>query len=51
MVDMPQAGVRADPPMLKALGSAHDVLLGLQASVLRPGTISLGDEARVVRGS
>ena len=51
MVDMPQAGVRADPPVLKALGSAHDVLLGLQASVLRPGTISLGDEARVVRGS
>jgi uncharacterized protein YcbX len=51
MVDMPQAGVPAEPPMLKALGNAHDVLLGLQAHVLRAGTVSLGDDARLVARS
>ena len=48
MVDQPQAGVRADAPVLTALGQAHDVLLGLQAEVLRPGVIAVGDEARLV---
>jgi uncharacterized protein len=51
MVDMPQAGVAAEPPMLKALGNAHEVLLGLQAQVLRAGTLSLGDDARLVTRS
>ncbi len=49
MVDQQQAGVSADPPMLKALGQTHDVLLGLQASVLRPGRIRVGDYARLTR--
>jgi len=48
MVDQPQAGVRADAPVLTALGQAHDVLLGLQAEVLRAGVIAVGDEARLV---
>lgn len=48
MVDLPQAGVTADTPMLKALGRHHDVALGLQADVVRAGTISLGDPARLV---
>ncbi len=51
MVDMPQLGVAAEPPMLTALGRVHDVLLGLQAHVLRPGVISVGDEARLVGGA
>lgn len=50
MVDQPQVDVPADAPMLKALGRAHDVLLGLQAHVIRTGTISLGDEARLTVG-
>jgi len=47
MVDQPQADVPAGPPMLRTLGSIHDVLLGLQAHVVRTGTISLGDTARL----
>jgi uncharacterized protein YcbX len=49
MVDMDQVAVSAEPPMLKALGRAHDVVLGLQATVVRPGVISTGDEARLLR--
>ncbi len=48
MVDQPQVGVRADVPVLTALGRAHDVLLGLQTQVVRPGVIAVGDEARLV---
>jgi len=47
MVDQPQADVLPDPPLLRTLGRTHDVLLGLQANVIRPGTISLGDTARL----
>ncbi len=47
MVDQPQADVPVGPPVLLALGRAHDVLLGLQAHVIRTGTITLGDEARL----
>jgi uncharacterized protein YcbX len=49
MVDRAQAGVAADPPILKTLGRTHDVLLGLQANVLKPGQISVGDDARLIR--
>lgn len=49
MVDLPQAGVAADAPMLQALGRHHDVALGLQADVMRTGTISVGDQARLLR--
>lgn len=47
MVDQPQADVAAGPPALKALGRAHEILLGLQAQVIRPGTVSIGDTARL----
>jgi uncharacterized protein len=45
MIDQPQATVLTGPPVLQALGRSHNVLLGLQAHVIRPGTISLGDQA------
>lgn len=47
MVDQPQVDVPTGPPMLTALGQSHDVLLGLQADVVRPGIVSLGDAARL----
>lgn len=47
MVDQPQAGVPAGAPVLRALGRARGVLLGLQAEVVRPGTLSIGDAARL----
>lgn len=50
MVDQPQAAVTPGPPVLRALGLAHDVLLGLQAEVLRPGTLSVGDVVRLRDG-
>jgi len=49
MVDQLQAGIQAGVPILKAIGSAHDVLLGLQATVLRAGRIHLGAAARLRR--
>ncbi len=51
MVDQPQASIHADVPILKAIGSAHDVLLGLQATVLRAGRIHLGAAARLRRSA
>lgn len=48
MVDQPQADVAAGPPMLRTLGRANGALLGLQASVIRTGVISLGDTARLM---
>lgn len=47
MVDRPQAEVTAGPPILQALGRGHHLLLGLQAEVLRSGSVSLGDQARL----
>jgi len=47
MLDQVQADVPAEPPALKALGRTHDVLLGLQSDVIRPGMISIGDTARL----
>jgi len=47
MVDQSQADVHAEPPVLRALGRTHAVLLGLQAHVIRTGTISIGDPARL----
>ncbi|TDQ04622.1 MOSC domain-containing protein [Labedaea rhizosphaerae] len=44
MVDYP----RGEVPVLRALGRAHDLLLGLKAHVVRPGVISVGDEAMFV---
>lgn len=47
MVDQPQADVPSGAPMLATLGGIHDVQLGPQAQVVRTGTISLGDTARL----
>jgi uncharacterized protein len=49
MVDQPQAAVDDGTPILKAIGAAHDVRLGLQASVLRTGRIVLGAHATLSR--
>lgn len=49
MIDQPQAGVPAEPPVLQVLGREHDVRLGLQARVLQGGTIALGDDALLTR--
>lgn len=49
MVDQPQRDVAAEPGVLRALGRAHDTELGLQAEVLRPGTVRVGDRARLSR--
>jgi uncharacterized protein YcbX len=48
MVDTPQAGVTVERQALQALGRVHDVELGLQASVVRTGTIRVGDAARLL---
>jgi uncharacterized protein YcbX len=48
MVDRAQAGVDVTPPVLTALGRAHDVLLGVMADVVRGGTVRVGDVARLV---
>ncbi len=44
MVDQPQADVPPGPTVLQTLGRAHDVLLGLQAHVIRAGTTALGEQ-------
>ncbi len=48
MVDQPQAGLPAGPPVLRTLGRAHETVLGVQASVTRPGVIALGDTVRLL---
>ena len=48
MVDQPQRDVAAEPGVLRALGRAHDTELGLMAEVLRPGTLRVGDRARLL---
>ena len=47
MVSMAQNGLPHDGRILAELGRSHDVDFGLQASVLRGGTIRTGDAARV----
>ena len=49
MVDLPQTGVAAGPPALTALGRTHELLLGLATDVVRPGTVSVGDTAVLLR--
>jgi MOSC domain-containing protein len=44
MVDHP----RGDVAVLRALGQAHDLLLGLKADVVRPGVLGVGDTAMFV---
>ena len=47
MVEQPQADVLAEPAVLKVLGREHDTVLGLQARVLRTGTVTVGDTVRL----
>lgn len=44
MIDQP----RGEVPVLRALGRAHDLALGLKADVVRPGVICVGDAAMFV---
>jgi uncharacterized protein YcbX len=48
MVDLPQAYVPVGPAVLRALGRAHDTVLGRQAEVLRTGTVRVGDRVRLL---
>jgi uncharacterized protein len=47
MVDMPQPAddLPEAPGLLKLLGQEHEIELGLQASVVQPGRVRLGDRA------
>jgi hypothetical protein len=44
MVDQPQVGVICESPILKALGDAHEVILGVKATVARPGSVTVHDD-------
>lgn len=45
MVDMAQGSLGPDGRILKTLASERDLLLGVKAEVVRPGTVQLGDPA------
>jgi uncharacterized protein YcbX len=45
MVDLPQGPLGRDGRILKTLGKEHQLLLGLKAEVVRPGTVRQGDPA------
>jgi uncharacterized protein YcbX len=47
MVGVAQVGLPARPGMLRAISDHHDLNAGLYASILRPGTISVGDAVTV----
>jgi uncharacterized protein YcbX len=47
MVGVAQVGLPARPGMLRAISDHHDLNAGIYASVVRPGTISLGDVVTV----
>jgi uncharacterized protein len=49
MVDQPQVGVICESPILKALGDAHEVILGVKATVARPGSVTVHDDAYLLR--
>jgi uncharacterized protein YcbX len=50
MVGLPQprADLLPEPRLLKDLGRVHQVIFGLQAEVVRPGIVNLGDVARLL---
>ncbi|KAD4060113.1 MOSC domain-containing protein [Arthrobacter yangruifuii] len=50
MIDQAQAGVEAQPQALKLLGGHHSTEFGLQAHVLRTGTLRVGDAVAFRRG-
>jgi uncharacterized protein YcbX len=43
MVGVAQVGLRERPRMLQTISDQHDLMAGVYASVLQPGTISVGD--------
>jgi len=45
VIDRSQADVPAGPPLLRPLGETHELVLGVQAQVVRAGLVSVGDEA------
>jgi uncharacterized protein YcbX len=45
MVGLPQGGLDRDKQILRTLASERDLALGLQASVVRGGTVCVGDRA------
>jgi uncharacterized protein YcbX len=47
MVDLAQRGLDEDGRILRELGRAHDLVFGLQASVVRGGIVRVGDPARL----
>ena len=47
MVGVAQVGLPARPGMLRAISDHHDLSAGIYASVVRPGTISVGDVVTV----
>ncbi len=47
MVGVAQVGLPARDGMLKAISEHHDLLAGIYASVVRPGTIAVGDVVTV----
>lgn len=49
MLDQAQAGVAAGPAALRTLGRDHDLILGVQAAVIEPSIIRVGDAAMLVR--
>lgn len=51
MIDMPQPGIglHRGAQLLEPLGRVHEANFGLQASVVRPGTVRLGDVATLPR--
>jgi uncharacterized protein YcbX len=45
MVDLPQRGLDPDGRILEELARTHDLAFGLQATVVRAGTVRAGDAA------
>lgn len=47
MVDLPQHGLGRDPRVLRELARGHGAVFGWMAEVVRPGTVHVGDAARL----
>ena len=47
MVGVSQVGLAERPGMLRAISDHHDLLAGVYADVLAPGTLTVGDEVHV----
>lgn len=47
MVNAAQPGIPADARVLRTLAREHDLEIGVQATVLRPGRVAVGDQVRL----